>query len=310
MTDRVITPADAEWPEKLNEMGAEAPVVQLFARGLPLDVGERTVAIVGARRPTAAGVDAAEMFARGLVEAGFTIVSGLAMGIDGIAHKAALDAGGYTVAVQGCGLDVDYPERNASLKRRISESGTILTEYPPGTPPNAFHFPERNRIIAAVAKGVLYVEGGERSGGRITARIGFELGRDVFAVPGSIRNPVAVGPNDVIRRNEAKLVTEVQHILEEIEPQLLWEPAVSSGLRVRPASVGPIERKVLDFLEESPVSPDSICARLSVKPGEAAVALTRLEVRGFVLRRRAGYELTSAGLRARLALALADSHAG
>ncbi|HEY7875166.1 MAG TPA: DNA-processing protein DprA, partial [Actinomycetota bacterium] len=170
MTDRVITPADEEWPPQLDELGPARPPKQLFVRGRPLEAGRRTVAVVGARRPTAAGIEAAETLTRGLVEAGFAIVSGMAMGIDAAAHAAAIDAGGYTVAVLGCGLDVIYPARNRQLRARIESAGTLLTEYPEGTEPAAFHFPERNRIVAGLAAAVLFVEGGERSGGLITAR--------------------------------------------------------------------------------------------------------------------------------------------
>lgn len=301
MSDRLITPSDAEWPARLNDLAPGAPVDFLFLRGRPLAVDDRTIAIVGARRPTAAGIEAAEMFARGLVEAGFCIVSGLAVGIDGAAHRAALDAGGYTIGVLGCGLDIDYPERNSTLRRRIAELGTLVTEYPEGTPPNTYNFPRRNRIIAALAKGVLFVEGGQQSGGRITVRVALDLDREVFAVPGSIRNPMAAGPNELIRTSSAALVSEVKHVIDEIEPGLVWDASRAARAAGGRIALADDEARILRFLDDTPVSPDVICDRLEMKPGEVALALSRLEIRGLAARRSAGYEVTQSGARARMA---------
>jgi DNA processing protein len=301
MNDRVITPADEEWPERLNQIGPARPA-QLYVRGQALEAPERTIGIVGARQPTVAGLAAAERFATGLAEAGFTIVSGLALGIDAEAHRACLQAGGYTIAVLGCGLDVDYPVRNKSLKKRIGDVGTIVTEYPNGTAPDAFRFPQRNRIIAGIARAVLYVEGGKRSGGLITARAALDFDRAVFAVPGSIRNPLAAGPNELIRTGEAALVTEVKHVCDELEPGLVWDSAPRVGLHHRAVVLEESETRVLGFLDDKPVSVDAICSRLGMRPGEAALALSRLEIRSFAVRRRSGYELADAGARARAAL--------
>jgi DNA processing protein len=264
--------------------------------------GERTLAIVGARYPSAAGLDAAERFATGLTEAGFTIVSGLAVGIDAAAHRACLEAGGYTIAVLGCGMDVDYPARNNGLKRRIAEVGTIVTEYFPGTSPDAFRFPKRNRIVAGLARGVLYVEGGERSGGLITAHAALDFNRSVFAIPGSIRNPLAVGPNELIRTGQAALVTEVKHICDDLEPGLVWDGPPTLGVQQAPVALEDEEVSVLTFLDDKPVSAESICGGLGLKPGEVALALSRLEIRGFVARRRGGYEIAGAGARVRSSL--------
>jgi DNA processing protein len=304
MNDRVITPADEEWPAQLNELGPARPVEQLYVRGVPLAADRRTIAVVGARRPTAAGVEAAERLTRGLVEAGFSIVSGLAMGIDTVAHKTALAASGYTIAVLGCGLDVNYPERNTALKTRLGEVGTLVTEYPLGTPPSAFHFPERNRIIAGLAAGVLYVEGAERSGGRITARVALDANRAVFAVPGSIRNPLASGPNELIRTSHAALVTHVKHICDELQPGLVWEEPVEWGPVRQPVKLNDLETRVLEFLDDAPAPADLIATGLSLKPGEVAMTLSRLEIRGFATRRRNGYELSAAGARVRQAIDL------
>jgi DNA processing protein len=242
------------------------------------------------------------MFATGLAEAGFTIVSGLAMGIDAAAHRACLEAGGYTIAVLGCGMDVDYPARNGSLKKRIAEVGTVVTEYRPGTSPEPFRFPQRNRIVAGLARGVLYVEGGEKSGGLITAHAALDFNRSVFAVPGSIRNPLAAGPNELIRTGQAALVTEVKHICDDLEPGLVWDGRPAVGLQTAPIALEESEARVLMFLDDKPVSAELICVKLGIRPGEAALALSRLEIRGFVTRRATGYEIASGGARARTVL--------
>jgi DNA processing protein len=302
MKDRVITPNDEEWPAQLDELGPARPVERLFVRGLPLTADRRTVAVVGARRPTAAGVEAAERLTRGLVEAGFSIVSGLAIGIDAVAHRTALAAGGYTIAVLGCGLDVDYPVANGPLKRRIESEGTVVSEYDPGAEPAPFRFPERNRIIAGLSAGVVYVEGAERSGGRITAQAALDANRTVFAVPGSIRNPLAFGPNELIRTSQAALVSDVKHIFDELEPGLIWDRPVDLGPLRAPINLSDVERSVLRFLDDAPISVDRICSGLALKPGEVAVALSRLELRGLARRRRDGYELDGGGARVRKAL--------
>jgi DNA processing protein len=301
MNTRMITPADAEWPSTLNELGPERPPEALFLAGLPLAVEGRPVAVVGARRPTIAGVEAAERIAGGLAEAGFTIISGLAIGIDAVTHEAALRAGGYTVAVLGCGLDLGYPRRNLELKSRIEKRGTLVTEYPAGTPPLARHFPQRNRIIAGLAAGVVYVEGGAKSGGRITARLALEANRAVFAVPGSIRNPLAEGPNELIRTCQATLVGDVRHVLEELAPSLVWEEPVDLGVGPKEIILEESEARVLCFLDDTPVTPDRICAQLDLSAGAVALAAARLEVRGLIVRRAHGYMISTAGSRARAA---------
>ena len=194
MNGRVVHPADPEWPPGLNELAVHQPPKELFVAGRALDAGPTTVAVVGTRRPTATGVDVARRISTGLAEAGYVVVSGLAVGIDAVAHRAALDAGGYTIAVLGCGLDVCYPARNARLREQVRERGTLVSEYPPGTMPWRRHFPERNRIIAGLVAGVVVVEGGEKSGALITARIALDANRSVFAILGSAETPWRPGP--------------------------------------------------------------------------------------------------------------------
>ena len=175
----MIHPGDPEWPARLSELGPHRRPAALHAEGEGLRSELPFVAVVGTRRPTGAGVEAAERIARGLAEAGWVVVSGLAVGIDAVAHRAALDAGGTTVAVLGCGLDVAYPARNVALRRRIAEQGTVLTEYPAGTRPARRNFPERNRIIAGLCLGAVVVEGSLRSGAMVTARLALDMNRSV-----------------------------------------------------------------------------------------------------------------------------------
>lgn len=306
MNARVVRPGSAEWPPLLDEMPSVEPVKRLYVEGLPLRTGDRTIAVVGSRRPTAAGVEAASAISRGLAEAGFTVVSGLAIGIDAIAHRAALDAGGSTIAVLGCGLDVPYPRRNQDLKRRIVRTGSVVTEYDNGTEPEPFRFPARNRIIAGISKGVVFVEGGARSGGLITARLALDANRDVYAVPGSIRNPLAEGPNGLIRTGNARLVTCVEHILEEASPGLVWGDAEPGHPVVGDPSVNEAEARVLSFLDERPTPLDEICTGLGLTCGAAALSLAAMEVRGYVVKRSSGYALTDGGARVRARLPVPD----
>lgn len=298
MTRRTIDPAHREWPESLRKFSTDQPIRRLFVEGALLPPLERTVAVVGSRRPTGAGVQAASVITRGLVEAGFRIVSGLAVGIDAVAHKTALECGGHTIAVLGCGLDVDYPKVNSAIRRRIAKSGTLVSEYEADVQPDRFRFPERNRIIAGLSNAVVFVEGAARSGGLITARHAFDAGRDVFAVPGSWLNPLAAAPNDLIRTAQAKLVTDVSHILQDLAPGLVWGDTEDEP-RMGDPSVNEGEARVLLFLDESPTPPDRVCMDLDLKWGEAAMALAALEARGYVVKRPGGYAVTTAGARVR-----------
>ena len=306
MTRRTITPSDPEWPRRLREFETEQQVRRLIVEGRVLPSGERSVAVVGSRRPSGSGVEAAIAMSRGLAEAGFTVVSGLAVGIDAIAHKAALDHGGNTVAVLGCGHDVDYPKANSTLRQRIALRGTIVSEYDPHVQPERFHFPERNRIIAGLSAAVVFVEGARRSGGLITARHAFDAGRDVFAFPGSFRNPLAAGPNELIRTSQARLVTDVEQVLSELAPGLVWGNPEDDSSPVGNPAVNDVEGRVLLFLDETPTPPDRLCMDLELTWGEAALALAALEARGFVNKRPAGYCVTGPGARVRSRLCLEE----
>ena len=235
-----------------------------------------SLAIVGTRRPTSYGMEVAEKLSRELVEAGATIVSGLAMGIDGRAHEAAVDAKGTTIAVLGSGLDDMslFPPEHRGLARRIVESGNALvSEYAPGTPAVKEHFPARNRIISGLSRGVIVVEARERSGALITARFALEQNRDVFAVPGSMFSPTSAGPHALIREG-AKIVRTAQDILEEF------------GIEYTNSAQGgaPIEEKeklLLELLEE-PLSVDLIKEKTGMETAAIVATLSLLELKGHI----------------------------
>ena len=293
MTRSIVRTSD-EWPAGLTHLGDSSPR-ELHAEGREIPPLERSIAIVGTRRPTSTGLEVARRFARGLTEAGFAVVSGLAVGVDAAAHSAAVKSGGHTVAVLGCGLDVNYPLANARLKDSIRSTGTLLSEYEDGVKPQKHHFPQRNRLIAALAQGVVVIEGGKQSGALITARLALDLNRHVWAIPGSIRNASAVGPNGLIRAGAAALVTELAHVFEDIAPQMVWDTPYSAG----PApALEADEALVLGVLDDVPTSHDQISMATELSGGSLALALTRLEIRGLARRVSAGYELTEAGARA------------
>lgn len=301
MAIRSVRPRDPEWPGLLSELDGADPVDRIFVAGRELSDPQKTVAVVGTRRPTVSGLEIARQMASALCEAGFCVVSGLALGIDAAAHQGALEAGGHTVAVLGCGMDILYPQRNLGLRRQIAARGTLVTEYPLGTPVFPSNFPARNRIIVGLSKAVIVVEGGLRSGAMITARLANDCGRTVFAVPGSPRNAVAIGPNELIRSG-ATLVTDPQQVFDDLAPSETWTQPYIPGAE----SIGleDPELLVLHALDAVPSSPDKIGAATGQRPGEVALALSKLELRGFARRTRAGqFEITDAGLRVSLARA-------
>ena len=211
----LIARGDKHYPNRLNDL--YDPPSGLYIDG---DLGLLNVpmiAIVGSRKASTEGLKNAAAFAQGLSRAGLLIVSGLARGIDGAAHQATLSLGSghFTMAVCGAGLDVIYPKEHLGLARNIRNQGLLVSEYPRGTAPKSSHFPRRNRIIAALSIGVLVIEAAERSGSLITARLALELGREVFAVPGSIQEPLSRGSNLLIQQG-AKLVQNPQDVLEEL----------------------------------------------------------------------------------------------
>src|SRR5712691_10644013 len=215
---RALTLLDDEYPLRLTQVADPPPV--LFVRGRLQPADTQAVALVGTRRATSYGHAVAERLSRELAAAGVTVVSGLAKGVDTTAHRAAVQAGGRTIAVLGNGLDQVYPPENTNLARQIVESGAgaVLSEFAPGVPPDAVNFPRRNRIISGLSAATVIVEAGERSGALITADFALEQGREVFAVPGSIFSPMSIGPNELIKQG-ATPVTSAQDVLDILSPQ-------------------------------------------------------------------------------------------
>lgn len=211
----LLTFDEADFPDLLSE--APGPPAALFVSGDPTALWAPQVAIVGSRNASQSGIATATGFARALAVAGFAITSGMAEGIDGAAHAAALDAGGLTLAVLGTGPDLVYPPKHRDLAGRIAGQGALISEFPPGTTGHPSHFPRRNRIIASLSLGTLVVEAGVRSGSLITARNATESGREVFAIPGSIHSPLARGCHQLIRTG-AKLVETADEIISELAP--------------------------------------------------------------------------------------------
>ncbi|MGH2506818.1 MAG: DNA-processing protein DprA, partial [Ktedonobacteraceae bacterium] len=243
-----LTWADPGYPALLREIDASPPV--LYLRGMLTEADRFALGVVGTRSATPYGQQVAERLVTGLAHGRVTVVSGLAVGIDAIAHYAALEAGGRTIAVLACGLDIVYPKKNSALARRIVESGqgALVSEYPLGTKPDSGNFPARNRIISGISQGVLVVEAGEKSGALITANDAIKQGREVFAVPGSIFSLRSIGVNRLIR-DGAHLVSEVKDILDALN--LFMLPQQMEVQQSLPENAE--ERTLLALLSHEPI---------------------------------------------------------
>jgi DNA processing protein len=287
---------DACYPRLLAEI-AQPPVV-LFYRGQFQTQDDRAIAIVGTRHASAYGMRQADRLARQLVEAGFTIISGLARGIDAAAHRAALAAGGRTIAVLGGGLPEVYPREHQELAEQITRQGVLLSEMAPERPPQSGNFPQRNRIISGLSLGVVVVEAGLRSGALITARHAMEQGREVFAVPGPIDSPTSRGCHQLLR-DGAKLVESYQDILEEIASLLELVREKSSPfcrtaaqtaqqppaiMDPPPVALSETERRLWQAISCDGSLIDDAIAASGLPTPQALVALTQLELKRFVRR--------------------------
>lgn len=280
----LLTFNNADFPPLLHEM--PAPPAALFVAG---DVGalwRPQIAIVGSRQASQAGVANALAFTRALVAAGFAITSGLAEGIDGAAHAAALDAGGHTVAVLGTGPDRVYPSRHHELAARVRGRGALVSEFPPGTAGHPTHFPRRNRVIAGLSVATLVIEAGLRSGSLITARNAAESGRDVFALPGSIHNPLARGCHQLIRQG-ARLVESADEIIAELAPQAQGLCAqlrerLPPTAEVRPA-LEPEYAAVLAALGHDALGLDQLAVRTALPVATLSSMLLMLELDGEIV---------------------------
>ncbi|ESJ25399.1 DNA processing protein DprA [Cupriavidus sp. HPC(L)] len=280
----LLTLADPGYPRALLDLGD--PPLMLYAHGRLESLRGPALAVVGARSATVQGERDAQMFASAFSAAGIAVVSGLALGIDAAAHAGGLGGPGGTIAVVGTGLDRCYPASHRALAQRIAAEGLLLSELPLGTPARSQHFPQRNRLIAALARGVLVVEAALRSGSLITARLAADLGREVFAVPGSIHAPLAAGCHRLIQQG-AKLVECPQDVFDELGL------VKGSGAVARPGAMacgtmGELPCGRTDALGTAlaydPVDPDTLCARTGLPPEAVTAALLELEFAGAVER--------------------------
>lgn len=271
-----IALSDKEYPEFLKEI-PDPPVV-LYVNGGLLKDDSFSLSIVGARRASLYGMDVAEKFSSDLARCGFTIVSGLARGIDTTVHRSALKAGGRTIAVLGSGVDVVYPPENRKLAESISENGAVISEFPLGTKPFFQNFPRRNRIISGLTKGTIVVEAGMKSGSLITAGLALDQGRDVFAVPGKAFSDQNKGAHTLIKQG-AKLVDNVFDVLEEFN---IDKEKISNLVNNKVLQVNDEEKKVITALSDEPKHIDFICRELNSSVQKMLGILTQLELKGLV----------------------------
>ena len=271
-----VTWHDPGYPPRLKEIYDLPPV--LFVRGALLPEDERSIAVVGTRRATPYGREVAYQLAHDLAATGVTVVSGLARGIDGIAHRAALETGGRTIAVVANGVDVIYPREHAKLADEMVMNGAIVSEHPLGTRPQAENFPRRNRIMSGMTLGTLVVEAGEGSGALITARHALEQNREVFAVPGSVFSPGSRGTNRLIKESGAKLVSECGDILEELN--LSWIGQQLDMVAMFPEEG--IESDVLRCVTFDPIHIDEVIRSSGLDIAGVSSALAMMELKGLV----------------------------
>ena len=275
----LVTYWSCEYPELLRTI--YDPPAFLWVRGNLPDLKKICVAVVGTRKPSLYGKKVTSHFTHQLVEHNFAVVSGLAYGVDSVAHQSAIDAGGVTIAVLGSGVDRIYPSANKKLAQRILDRGAIISEYPMQTKPDATNFPRRNRIISGLAKGTLVTEAYERGGALITARIAVEQNRDVFAVPGSVFNDSALGTHQLIQLGCGKLVHSAKDILEEWHdvPRTTGSSGNSEG---QVGKMNTIEKALYEILTEDPININQICDKSGLDPSTVLVYLLNLEFKGLI----------------------------
>jgi DNA processing protein len=282
----VLTLADSAYPPGLLQ--TEDPPLMLYVMGRIPATWPAGIAVVGSRNPTPQGLDNARQFSRSFAQSGLTVVSGLALGVDGAAHEGALQgaAAGQlaTIAVVGTGLDRVYPRQHLELARRIAERGLLVSEYPLGTPPLGQNFPRRNRIISALSQGTVVVEAALKSGSLITARQAAEQGREVFAIPGSIHSPQSRGCHWLLKQG-AKLVESAQDVLEELRAPIQHSlTGAGPEVQATPEQKDEPEDSLLAALGFDPVTLDALVARTGIAPADLQARLLELELDGEVAR--------------------------
>ncbi|MGH2398317.1 MAG: DNA-processing protein DprA [bacterium] len=270
---RALGLTDAAYPSLLRVIAD--PPSPLYVRGDVVSSDAQAVAIVGTRRASVYGANVARVLGTGLARAGVTVVSGLARGIDAAAHQGAIEAGGRTIAVLGCGVDIAYPPEHRRLLAQVVAHGAVISEHPPGTPPLRYHFPRRNRLISGLSLGVIVVEGREDSGALITASAAAEQGREVFAVPGLIFDERSRAPHRLLQEG-AKLVACVEDVLEELRL-----PAFSLAATPRARLEGP-EQRVYAQVDLEPAHIDQLAQRAGLPVSQVARSLMTLECRGLI----------------------------
>ena len=279
----MLTLADPGYPPRLKEVPFPPPLI--FVKGEIKPEDSLALAMVGTRGASYYGLKASRSLARELARRGMTVVSGLARGIDTAAHQGALEEGGRTLAVLGCGLDVVYPSENRKLYLRIPEQGALVTEYPLGAPPEAHNFPRRNRLISGLSLGVLVVEAGAKSGANITAHCALEQGREVLAVPGPITAPTSLGPHRLIQQG-AKLVQNVEDILAELPGEAPPVETAAGVVPKAPARTRPVLFRVddplLPLLGAEPLQLEELVQASHLTAPEVMSRLTVLELQGLV----------------------------
>ncbi len=276
----LITVWDDRYPELLRQI--YDPPTFIWVRGDLREVDKRAIAIIGTRRATDYGRRIAHDFASELAGRGFTIVSGMAYGIDAAAHRGAMAAGGRTIAVLGSGVDRIYPAEHLNLANQIIEHGALISEFPLGAAPDAPNFPRRNRIVSGLTLGVLVVEAHEKGGALITARLAIEQNREVFAIPGSLYSAAGAGCNRLIQRGHAKLVLNVDDIISELGVMTGESSSAPEDKSEIVSQLSDIESLLYNALDSTPVHIDTLCARINVEPSTALVYLLSLEFKGLV----------------------------
>ena len=282
----IVTILDPIYPDRLKMIPDPPPL--LYLTGNLLSADQQALAIVGSRRGTPSGRAITRQLSGNLASLGFTIVSGLAHGIDAAAHQGALEAGGRTLAVLGCGIDRTYPPEHANLRQQIESHGGVISEFPPGTPPRGRHFPERNRVISGISMGVVVTEAAVQSGSLVTARLAAEQNREVFGVPGPVNNIMSRGPHLLIKQG-AKLVEGPEDILEELWPQL--EHPIREQIRAyaapsspAPPELGHDEETLYNLISLEPAGLEDVISQTSFTPAEVISMLLTMEVKGIIRR--------------------------
>jgi len=276
---RVITLQDEEYPKRLKDI--YDPPALLYVRGELKKEDELAVAIVGSRKTSPYGRWLTEKLSQELARHGVTIVSGMARGIDSLAHWGAISGAGRTIAVLGCGVDVVYPSENRNLFAKIIDHGAVLSEFRMGSPPEGGHFPRRNRIISGLAIGVVVVQASEKSGSLITAGYALEQGREVFAVPGNVGTESSRGTHRLIKEG-AKLVESSEDILEEILPQWAGEREATPKVETQKADLTEEEKVLYELLGETPLHIDTMIRESRLDPGKVSSLLLNLELKGLI----------------------------